>query len=383
MAYSYPYVILLILLGACAFLFEYTTEKEKRDYITASALMLFFLFFGFRGYVYTDWIGYTELFRNVEWGDVFKFDLTQERTREPGFIILCMVCKTLINSYVFLNVTCVSIYLFLLVRCCKFFEIENIAFVLVLLVAMDGTGMVLNLLRNTISIGIWMNSLVYIRDRKPLKYFALCLLASSFHLSSLIFFPMYFFLHLRTNRWIFLGLVTFFFIFYISKSSIVVTVVEMLGLEGALGVKLQAYTERFTSARALNPTGTLEKLGLVTLLFLYYDEIMERYKDRNLLINCLILYFGMYYFLGEFKTMSERMALLFVFAHWLVWIDVICVLAIENNKKLLTGGLFLYCAYMTTLNLNQPIMEYDNVLLGAKSEAQRRQMFFKIVGDDE
>ena len=81
--------------------------------------------------------------------------------------------------------------------------------------------------------------------------------------------------------------------------------------------------------------------------------------------------------------MSERMSLLFVFARWFIWIDIIRILVIENNRRLLTGIIFMYCLYMTAMNLNQPVMEYDNIVFGAKSEAQRRQIFFKIVDEDE
>ena len=89
-----------------------------------------------------------------------------------------------------------------------------------------------------------------------------------------------------------------------------------------------------TSARVFNPSGTLEKMALVFLIFLFYEEITERFKNRYLIINSLLVYFFMYYFLGEFKIMSERAALLFLFARWILWTDVVGVLAIENNRKI-------------------------------------------------
>lgn len=370
-------------MGICAFLFEHTESEEKRDYISITAAVVFLFFFGFRGYVYTDWIGYTELFRNTDWGDIFSFDLSEKGGIEPGFLLLCVLCKTLTNSYFFLAFVCTAIYTLLLIRCCRQFGIANISIVFTLLIAMDGTGMILNLLRNVISIGIWLNALVYIRDRKPLQYFGLCLLALMFHLSALFYFPLYFFFHRHVNRWVFLGLISFFFIFYLSGTSIVATIIQLMGLEGALGLKAEAYTEFYTTARGLNPSGTLEKLALVTLIIIYYDEIIDKNKNAFILFNSLLAYFFMYYFLGEFKTMSERMSLLFVYARWFLWIYLIYILLIENNRRLLTGTLFVFCLYMTALNLNQPVMEYDNILFGAKTEAERRQVFFKIVEDDE
>lgn len=383
MTYSYPYVILLLFMGICAFFYDNSQEEKKKNYIVLASVVVFVLFFGFRGYVYTDWILYTDTFRNVEWGDVLKFDITDKDLREPGFLIFCLLCKTVINEYVFLNVACTVVYLVLLIRFCRQFDIQNIPLVLMLFIAMDGTVIILNLLRNSLSIGIWLNALIYLKDRKPLPYFALCTLALTFHMSSILFFPLYFLLHRQTNRWVFLGLFAFFFLFFLSKVSIILSIVQLFGFEGALGAKAEAYTELYVVSRGLNPSGTLEKLALVALLIAYYDEVVDRFKGSYIVINCLLIYFFAYYFFGEFKTMSDRMALLFVFARWLIWIELIKILVIDSNKRLLAGTIFLYCVYMTALNLNEPVLEYDNMLTGAKSEAQRRQMFYKVFEEEK
>lgn len=384
MEYSFPYVILFILLGVCAFLYNNDADEDRKNILTFVASLAFFFFFGFRGYVYTDWVGYTDLFRNVEWSDLFEFDITDEDLREPGFTLFCLIIKTLTGNYIFLNVASTAVYLLLLIRFCRQFGVQNIPFVLMLFLAMDGAVIALNLMRNSISIAIWLNALVYIRDKKPLPYFALCLLALTFHLSSIVFFPLYFVLNIKTNRWVFLGACLFFFLFFLTKQSVILNVVQLLGLEGALGGKAEAYTEVFVVPRVLNPSGAFEKLALIALVFIYYDEIAERFNGGgHIILNILLLYFFGYYFFGEFKTLSDRMSTLFVFAHWIVWIELFNLLIIEGNKRLLTGFLFTYCLYMTAMNLNEPIMEYDNVLLGAKSEAQRRQVYFKIVEYEE
>ena len=371
-------------MGICSFLYEYSgANEERRQHVVMVAAVAFMFFFGFRGYIYSDWILYTDTFRNVQWSDLLKFDITDKELREPGFTLLCLLCKTLINEYVFLNVVCAAIYLVLLIRFCRQFGVGNIPLVLMLFIAMDGTVIVVNLLRNSISIGIWLNALIYVKERKPLPYFALCTLALTFHLSSILFFPLYFLLHRKTSRWLFLSLFAFFFAFFLSKASIILSIVQLFGFDGVLGAKAEAYTEVYVVSRGLNPSGTLEKIALVALLFLYYDEVVERCKGSYIIINCLLLYFFAYYFCGEFKTMSDRMSMLFVFARWVLWIELIKILMIESNRKLLAGTIFLYCFYMTALNLNEPVMEYDNVLTGAKTEAQRRQVFFKIFEEDK
>ena len=142
-------------MGICSFLYEYSgANEERRQHVVMVAAVAFMFFFGFRGYIYSDWILYTDTFRNVQWSDLLKFDITDKELREPGFTLLCLLCKTLINEYVFLNVVCAAIYLVLLIRFCRQFGVGNIPLVLMLFIAMDGTVIVVNLLRNSISIGI-------------------------------------------------------------------------------------------------------------------------------------------------------------------------------------------------------------------------------------
>lgn len=384
MEYSFPYVLLFLFLGACAFLYEYTGENEERKCcITIIATTVFLFFFGLRGYVYTDWTTYTEFFRRADFSLIYNFNLSEHTILEPGFIILTVLCKSLFGNYFSLQFACTAIFLLLFVRFCRQFGIKNIPLILMILIPMEGTIIILNLLRNTISIGIWLNSLIYIKERRILPYIMFCFLALLFHLSSIFYFPLYFFLHKRINRWLFVGLVSFFFIFYLSKVSIIGGIVQLMDLEGAIGTKAEAYTELYTTPRVFNPSGTVEKFILLSLLFIYFDEIIEKFKHQVIIVNSLLLYFFMYYILGEFRTLSDRMSILFAFAQWVIWIDLINILILRNNKILLSGFIFLYCLYMTAVNINEPVMDYDNVLTGAKTETQRRQIYYKVVHNDE
>ena len=55
---------------------------------------------------------------------------------------------------------------------------------------------------------------------------------------------------------------------------------------GALGEKATLYTETYATARALSPTGTLEKMGLTLLVFLYYGK-RKGFSWRELGQSCL------------------------------------------------------------------------------------------------
>lgn len=372
MEYSIPYLSILIYFGASAFLFEHTENRAKQQHIVLLSILVLYVFFAFRGYVYSDWTSYAELLRDVEWDDVFRITDPHQKAvvREPGFTILCVLCKSITSEFAFLVIVITTIDTALFCHFLKQWDIRNLPFVFMLFITFDGISIMFNLYRNQIAIFIFLNSLTYLIQRKPLPYFGLCLLALSFHLSSIVYFPLYFFLDKKINKWLFLGLSLGFIAFYFAKISVVMSFVKLFGADGALGEKAAFYTEALTSSRAFSLTGTIEKVGLTALIFLYYKELTEL-KNRHIIINCVLIYFFFYYVFAEFQDLSSRLATLFEFSYWIIWIDLVSVLLLRNNKKLLAGTLFLYCFYINLMAYNQPIQQYDNLLFGGMSQQER------------
>lgn len=372
MEYSIPYLSILIYFGASAVFFEHTENRAKQQHIVLLSILVLYVFFAFRGYVYSDWTSYAELLRDVEWDDVFRITDPHQKAvvREPGFTLLCVLCKSITNEFAFLVIVITTIDTVLFFHFLKQWDIKNLPFVFMLFITFDGISIMFNLYRNQIAIFIFLNSLTYLIQRKPLPYFGLCLLALSFHLSSIVYFPLYFFLDKKINKWLFLGLSLGFIAFYFAKISVVMSFVKLFGADGALGEKAAFYTEALTSSRAFSLTGTIEKVGLTALIFLYYKELTEL-KNRHIIINCVLIYFFFYYVFAEFQDLSSRLAILFEFSYWIIWIDLVSVLLLRNNKKLLAGTLFLYCFYINLMAYNQPIQQYDNLLFGGMSQQER------------
>jgi len=384
MEYSLPYVLVLAFFGSCAFLYENYEDKNTRLKITIIAIGVFFLFFAFRGYVYSDWLSYSESFKNVDWEDIIN--ITNEKSKavikEPGFTTLMCLCSLFTREYAFLVFVVTTIDSILFIRFLKRWQVGNIPFALMLFFTFEGVGLMFNALRNQLAIFIFINALEYIDKKKPLHYFSICFVALCFHSSAIFYFPLYFFLNRRLNKWLFLALILGFFVFYISQLSIVLTIIKIMGVEGALGEKAEFYTEFFTTVRALSPTGTLEKLGLTLLIFLYYEKLTEE-KTNVIMINSLVLCLFFYYVFAEFRMLSSRLSLLFEYSYWIIWIRLFGMLAIQNNRRLYGGVIFLYCLYVTALAYKTPIQEYDNLLLGGKSQSERMKTYNKTVEDEQ
>lgn len=388
MTYSLPYITVLFIFAIFSVIFAQRHENKEDALlctcISTGAIILFYVFFAFRGYVYSDWLSYSEGFKNVEWEDIFN--ITNEKSKavihEPGFTALMCFCSLFTREYAFLVFVITTIDTILFIRFLKRWDVQNIPFALMLFFTFEGVGLMFNALRNQLAIFIFLNALEYINQRKPIHYYAICFIALCFHSSAIFYFPLYFILGYKLNRWAFLILIFTFFAFYISQISIVLTIIKMLGVEGALGEKAEFYTEAFTTARALSPTGTVEKLGLTILIFLYYGKLTKD-KTNVILINSLILCYFFYYVFGEFRELSSRISLLFEYSYWVLCIRLTNIFAIQNNKRLFGGLFFLYCLYVTALAYRDPIQEYDNLLFGAKSQTERLKIYNKTVEDEQ
>ena len=165
MSYSLPYILLLTFYGFLAYLYEQIDNEFRKKQISIVAVLVFFIFFAFRGYLYTDWVSYVQYFENIEWDHVIINDIDGEDFKEPGFALLAVLCKTFVNNYFFLVFVCTSIDTYLFLRFLKHRDINNIALVFMLFITFEGLVIMFNLLRNALSLFIFMNAIEYIEKR--------------------------------------------------------------------------------------------------------------------------------------------------------------------------------------------------------------------------
>ncbi len=165
------------------------------------------------------------------------------------------------------------------------------------------------------------------------------------------------------------------FVFFVTHQSIIELFLKFAGLEGSYGMMLKAYTEMYDSSRPFSIFATLEHFILVGLVFIYYDEITEKYRGHSIFINVLVMYFIMFYLLSDFFVMSIRMSTLFVISYWVLWYDIIKNLHFMNNKMLLSSYLVLYSLFTVITNNMTPVYKYDNVFFGIESYENRLNIF--------
>lgn len=375
MVYSIPYIILLAIFGVLAFVYQKSSymHNMKTSVIYLCAFILIF-FFGFRGFICDDWIVYYQYFKTCSFEDILQFSFTQTKNtvKEPGFTALTILCKFIINDYRFFVFVCTTINTLLLFRFLKN-RVENIPFAIVLYLSFGGFGMNTNMMRNSIAILIFINSLEYIEKREPLKYFALIALAASFHFSALIYLPVYFFLNKKINKWIYLTIFIIGNLVFILHLHIVLSIISVI--LGDNGGKISFLIDNYTSGNLDTSTaisiGYIERLLSGLLFFCYYNKLIQLRSENIVFINSFMLYLVLFFLLSEFQTMSIRMSTLFIFSYWILWGDLTKCFSIKNNRTLFFTFIAIYCILKMIGTTNLKTSEYDNVLFGAKSYEER------------
>lgn len=367
--YSIPYLALIILLGILAFLYSNTNDSINKSMYFAIGTGIFVFFFGFRGYIMSDWIIYHNLFYDCALEDIRNFKLSADGYIEPGFTLFMIVCKSIFRDYHFFVFVSTLINTVLLIRFFNKYS-NNVLLCLMLFIIFDGLTIMVNLMRNSIAILICLNALEYLQNKRPIQYFTLCIIAATFHVSSLIFIPLYFLLNIRIPRWTFISLIILLNIIYLLHIPIIVHLLSFTGLDTDNTDKVIAYTQKLVYTSKLS-IGYIERLFTSFLIICYYDKLHEIRKESSIFINAFLIYIMFLFVFSDFPIIGHRMANLFAFSYWILWGDFIKCFAIENNRRIFTAFLFMYCIFRIIGSTQLPDFEYENVLFGAKSYDER------------
>jgi len=388
-SYTIPYLALFLAFVVLLF-WEFRLMNAEKDttYIRWISIILFLFFFGLRGFVYTDWAIYYRLFNdlptigedglaNVLSTDFSKEFITDVSVGRPGmelgFIYFIVFFKSLINNYyafVFTN-TLIDILLLnvFLKRYSKYYTLSIILFMV-----FGGYILEFNLMRNIKALMLFLISIKYIQERRIVPFIILNVIGFFFHSIALVFFPLYFILNKQWPKWLVWGIFivgNILFIFQIKYlQTFVITVSDLLG--GRMGVKTRLYfASDFYSQSYGIGLGYIERVLTFLVMVLSQRKLKEQNAYNLIFINCLILYFVIYFFFSEIMVAVERLSLLFVFAYWILYPELLFLLKKTLYKWILLLLLFAYSALkIIQANINI-FARYDNVLFGIESYEDR------------
>lgn len=376
-----PYIVLITIYGCLALLYHFSDERKIRGLIQTSSILLFLFFFGLRGFIFYDWFTYFDWFNflDVNISDINEISGSDSsKFIEPLFYLLGICCKAIYNNYHFFVFVCTGLNTFLIIRFFVRNGIYNLPLALLIFISLNGIYFSTDLMRSSTAILIFANSLEYIRDKKPLKYFLLCLIACGFHISSIIYFPLYFFINRKISKWIYVIIFLASNVIYISSFSFFewfFSLVERVMPDWAAS-SISWYLKTGKSQDSILTTGYLERLITGTLVFCFIDKLRTLRKDADIYINSILIFIAIFLCFSDSRIISTRLAYMFNYAYWIIWIDLISCFEIRNNRKLFTAFIYIYC-FAKILSIGQdPFSHYENILF-RHSSYQEKELFFR------
>lgn len=374
--FSLPYLTLMTILLVMAAAWEhYAEDSYVRTRLWVGAFSLFVLFFGFRGFVFYDWSSYYPAFNALPDLHTLLTIPYKYWNYEGGFMLLSVGCKTILNNYYFYVFFFTCINGVLLFRFLSRYT-NNLPLALIIFISMDGLVLSTDLIRNSLAMFIILNGFVYIEKRRLCPYILICLLAFTIHKSALLYFPLYFVINRRWNKWIML-------IIFLAANAVYVFHLPIMKellvyVAGLFNRTVQLYIEtymKFGTPGSVLSIGYIERLVTGIMLFLYIDKLRSLRSTANMFINALFLYLTLKLALSEFSTISARVSMLFAFGYWVVWLDMAKCFTVANNRKLFYVFILAFCFIKVGLNTSGYLAEYENVIFPTKTYNERLHQF--------
>lgn len=381
--YSIPYLC-LVLYFILLFFLELQVKRQK-TYLLKNMLIIrllagvgLLIFFGFRGFVGWDWTIYYPTFYNTP--EIFSLhsDSFAESKYEPAFIILMSFFKTISGNYHFFIFFNTLIDIVILLIFLKQFSKVSFSLSCLIFIVMGGIYLETDLLRNAKSIMLFLLSLRYLRDRQLLPYLMLNLLGCMFHFSSLIYFPLYFFLHKQISRKTIIMIFIIGILLYLLKieyvKPLISKVSSLFGRRASEAAWKYLNNDLYSISYGIT-LGFIERMITCSLILLYYHRLISDNKNNILFINSFVLYFIFFFYFAEIKIIPIRVGGLFYYSYWILIPSLLSVIIKRNNKILFLFYIFIYSLVKIAGISDNILYKYRSVLFVRDNFEKRLEVF--------
>lgn len=365
----YMEVFSFLLLGGAVDVFGKNERKKHMLFVFSIILLIGFL--GLRGFIGWDWWAYYPSYNNLPGG--FNYEI--------GYEIWSNIFYKMGLSYhhfTFINtVADILILAYVLKKYSKY-----PIFSMFLFLAVQGLSFEVDLLRNAKAVLLFIISIQFIKERKLIPFLILNILGMTFHMSSVIYLPMYFILNRNYSRKIILPLIILGNIYYLFDTKLFIHILEYMSsvLPVAVGGKITSYLSIIPQNYKL-PIGTLYFERLVTFIMVFFflhKEKGSREKENQyslIMENSFYIFYLIFLFTSEFFIASTRIGILFIYTNWFLWGDIIENLRDTKIKAVvfiiavLIGGNRIYNHF--DFNGNKILYRYENIITDHKSYEEK------------
>lgn len=365
----YMEVFGFLLLGGAVDVFGKNERKKHMLFVFSIILLIGFL--GLRGFIGWDWWAYYPSYNNLPNG--FNYEIGYEIWSNIFYKIgLSYHHFTFINT-----VADILILAYVLKKYSKY-----PIFSMFLFLAVQGLSFEVDLLRNAKAVLLFIISIQFIKERKLIPFLILNILGMTFHMSSVIYLPMYFILNRNYSRKIVLPLIILGNIYYLFDTKLFIHILEYMTsvLPAAVGGKITSYLSIIPQNYKL-PIGTLYFERLVTFIMVFFflhKEKNHREKENPyslIMENSFYIFYLIFLFTSEFFIASTRIGILFIYANWFLWGYIIETLRDRKIKAavfliaVLIGGNRIYNHF--DFNGNKILYRYENIITDHKSYEEK------------
>lgn len=338
---------------------------------------IYFLFWFIAGFSYqtgVDWFVYEEIYANavtipeaISLGDFFGYSGI---VAEFGFSLLASLMKTLIDDYYIFQTVLMLISTFFFF---KNLRLYSVFIPVVVLLYFGCIYLTLNMsgVRQAVALSILFYGLKFVHDKKFFKYVIVVLGASCFHLTAILFLPLYLFLNIRISSKVLFVMIFFGLLLYLLRISLSSEFLHLLAQlsDNIIFKKLNFYIEMrdsFTQAR-ISP-----KMLIYVSLLLWAIIIRKKIEKQNTYSNIFINLFFLYVFSNEVlwdtTEVVFRFSLYFMMG-FVVLLPIMMMSFVEKNNRIAFLILIALVSFTTRspilLNLNSGVSynPYQNYLI--------------------
>lgn len=373
-SYSVPYVIVILSLFYLALVENRTSSAHKKERLAKIAAFILIFFFGLRGFVQSDFQNYYPWFESLPtlWNNRDFFGAFTENY-EPGFVLFSVLCKSIFPNYFIWIFICTLIDILLLKKIFNEYSV-NVCLSFAIYFAIGAVIMEFNLMRNIKAILILILALKYIRERQMWKYILCVLTAMLFHITAIIFIPLYFVLGKRWPKPVLIGIfiacMAVLFLRISFLSTLLPLVAQLLGGEYVIMTELYLASGMLDTSYGIS-FGLIERVITLFLVIFYYGKWADKTGNRYIFPNMVVIYFMCFTLLTEMSMLLERFAYFFALSYCILYPNLFKEVHIHSRRTLLAFFIFAVFTLKIAQQTQSVVCRYDNVLFGIESFEKR------------
>lgn len=353
-------------------------QKILRHYYIVISLLFFI---GFRGFIITDWVEYYKFYQIVPKIQNITPQYMKYLNWDKGFLVYASIVKTITSDYFIFQF--ISFFIDLVIINWfveRYVDEKYYAFAYAAFFVFQGLIIEVNLLRNSKAIMLFLMSLPFLEKRNYLFYYILNVLGILFHISSILYLLLPFFINRNFNKKFILIIFLIgnvFFIFHIKWILGLLNLIFSLLGESRLRSLIIGYglLEKQNSFNL--GFGYIERTLLFLLVFINHDKLIQQKKSNILFVNMFYIYSFIYLFFSEFYLFVQRFPLLFVCSFWVVVPEIYKLLSYKN-KKIFLAIFFMYCMLKIGMQCDELNYKYTNYLISEQDYERSLELFRSV-----